>query len=119
MAKAKSRESQRQKRKQRVRAHIRGTDERPRLCVYRSSKYTYAQVISDEGGKVLTSASTRDLGAEGSKSSVDMAKELGKKIAELAKEKKIERVVFDRNGYLYHGRVAAVATGAREAGLQF
>lgn len=115
----KSRETQRLKRKRRIRVNIRGTEERPRLCVFRSSKYTYAQLISDETGTVITSASTKGLSVEGSKRSVEMAKELGKKIAELAKEKKVERVVFDRNGYIYHGRVAAVAAGAREAGLQF
>lgn len=121
----KTREDQRSKRKQRIRVHIRGTEERPRLCVFRSHKYTYAQLISDDTGTVITAASTKDLDASGagekasSKSSVEVAKELGKKIAELAKAKKVERVVFDRNGYIYHGRVAAVATGAREAGLQF
>lgn len=119
MAKIKSRESARLKRKRRIRASIRGTDERPRLCVFRSHKYTYAQIISDDTGTVITAASTKDLGASGSMRSVDVAKELGKKIAELAKEKKVEKVVFDRNGYIYHGRVAAVASGAREAGLEF
>lgn len=121
----KTREEQRAKRKQRIRLHVRGTDERPRLCVFRSNKYTYAQLISDDSGTVITCASTREIDASAagekasSKSSVEVAKELGKKIAELAKSKKVEKVVFDRNGYIYHGRVAAVADGAREAGLEF
>lgn len=120
MAKGTSREDARIKRKQRVRKRVRGTDEKPRLCVYRSLKYTYAQLISDESGKVLGSASTRQVkGEEKSARCVESAKALGIKIAEIAKEKNISRVVFDRNGYLYHGRVAAVADGAREAGLEF
>jgi large subunit ribosomal protein L18 len=118
MAKTNKRELGRQMRKSRIKKNLRGTDARPRLCVFRSLRYTYAQLISDETGKVLCGTSTRDF-AEKSAGSVDSAKELGGKIAELAKEQKISSVVFDRNGYIYHGRVAAVAEGAREAGLQF
>ena len=120
MAKVKARSIGRLKRKQRVRKRVRGTDAKPRLCVFRSLKYTYAQLISDESGKVFGSASTKGLSAgESSTGGVDSAKALGQKIAEIAKEKKISSVVFDRNGYIYHGRVAAVAAGAREAGLDF
>jgi large subunit ribosomal protein L18 len=113
-----NRQAARTVRQARVRKKIRGADSHPRLCVYRSSKYTYAQLISDESGKVLVSASTKQVCAEGkSRQSVESAKVLGQKIAELAKEKKIDCAVFDRNGYVYHGRVKAVADGAREAGL--
>ncbi len=115
-----SREGARLRRKQRVRTSVRGTDEKPRLCVYRSARYTYVQIISDDSGAVLGALSTKQvMAADKSARCVESAKELGVKIAQLAKEKKIERVVFDRNGYLYHGRVAAVAEGAREGGLQF
>lgn len=107
------------KRKARVRKSIVGTDQRPRLCVYRSLKGTYAQLISDESGKVLVSANSASVADGTSAKSVDAAKLLGKKMAELAKENNVEHIVFDRNGYLYHGRIAAVAEGAREAGLQF
>lgn len=99
---------------------MQGSAERPRLSVYRSLKVTYAQIISDETGTVLAAVSSRECIAEGkSTKAVESAKEVGKKIAQLAKEKSITKVVFDRNGYLYHGRVAAVADGAREAGLEF
>jgi large subunit ribosomal protein L18 len=117
-----TREAARHRRKERVRDRILGTSEKPRLCVYRSHRFTYAQLISDDEGRVLASASTKSLGekpSEKSLKSVDCAKALGKKMAELAKEQKIASVVFDRNGYLYHGRVAAVADGAREGGLEF
>ena len=108
------------KRQARVRVHVRGSETRPRLCVFRSLRFTYVQLISDESGYVLSSASTKGLCPEGvSEGSVEGAKLVGKKIGELAKEKKITEVVFDRNGYIYHGRVAAVADGAREAGLKF
>jgi large subunit ribosomal protein L18 len=105
-------------RKARVRKAVKGTAGRPRLCVFRSLKFTYAQLISDENGAVICSWSTKDSESKGQKK-VDAAKELGKKLAELAKEKKINSVTFDRNGYLYHGRVRAVAEGAREGGLEF
>lgn len=120
MNNVKKREQSRLKRKKSVRKKVLGTDARPRLCIYRSLRYTYAQIISDESGKVLASASTRELKTEdASTSSVAGAKALGAKIAEVAKANKIEKVVFDRNGFLYHGRIAAVADGAREAGLEF
>ena len=107
-------------RQARVRKRVRGTEEKPRLCVYRSLRYTYAQLIADDSGKVLGTVSSKTLVGEGNAAkSKEIAKNVGKKIAELAKEKNIQAVVFDRNGYVYHGRVAAVAEGAREAGLQF
>ncbi len=111
---------QRKRRQSRVRRKVRGTAERPRLCVFRSLKFTYAQFIADDSGVVLGAASTKTLETSGaSASSSDGAKALGQKMAEIAKEKKITSVVFDRNGYVYHGRVAAVAEGARDAGLEF
>ncbi len=120
MAITKSREASRLKRKFRIKSKVRGSEERPRLCVYRSHKYTYVQIVSDDNGTILASATTKGLEkAEKSTKSVESAKALGLKIAEIAKSKKIEKVVFDRNGYLYHGRIAAVAAGAREGGLQF
>ena len=110
----------RKKRQARVRRKVSGTATKPRLCVFRSLKYTYAQLISDENSLVLASFSTKGMNVEGgSRSSKIGAKELGKLIAKKAKELKVAGVVFDRNGYLYHGRVAAVAEGAREEGLEF
>lgn len=103
-------------RKRRIRARVRGTPERPRLSVYRSLRGMYAQVIDDEAGRTLVAGSLKE--AKG-KFSVDGAKKLGTLIAKKAKEKKIEKVVFDRNAYKYHGRVKALAEGAREGGLQF
>lgn len=118
--KHRSREVARRRRKERVRDRVVGTTEKPRLCVFRSLRYTYAQIISDDDGKVVASASTKTLESPGkSLRSVESAKALGLKLAELAKAQNVEKVVFDRNGYLYHGRVAAVAEGAREGGLQF
>ncbi len=116
----KSREEERARRKRRVRRSVVGTSEKPRLCVFRSQRFTYAQLISDDDGRVLASASTRELkSSDKSTRCVESAKALGVRIGEIAKEKNITAVVFDRNGYIYHGRVAAVAEGARESGLQF
>lgn len=110
----------REDRKKSMRKTIRGSDERPRLCVFRSLHYTYAQLISDDSGNVLAAVSTRGASVEGcSAKCKQTAKELGKMIASKALEKGISKVVFDRNGYRYHGRVSAVAEGAREAGLDF
>ena len=107
-------------RQRRVRRKVLGTTHRPRLCVFRSSRYTSAQLIADDEGRVLAATSSRELaGKDTPAANKEWAKKVGEKIAEIAKEKKIEQVVFDRNGYLYHGRVAAVAEGARESGLQF
>lgn len=116
------RDSQRQRRKRRVRKKVSGTTVRPRMSVYRSNKNIYVQLIDDNEGKTLVSASTvdaelRDRLAELDKT--EAAREVGKIAAERAKEAGVSKVVFDRNGYLYHGRVAAVAEGAREAGLEF
>jgi large subunit ribosomal protein L18 len=103
---------------ERIRAKMQGTPERPRLNVYRSLNHIYAQVIDDTKGATLLSASTV---AAKSKTggNVAAAKEIGKLVAERAKEKGIKKVVFDRGGYLYHGRVKALADAAREAGLEF
>ena len=111
--------SQRIKRHKRVRAKISGTPERPRLTVFRSATNIYAQIIDDVNGVTLVSASSleKDFNVEGTKS--DAAKQVGMNVAERAKAKGIENVVFDRGGYVYHGRVKALAEGAREGGLQF
>lgn len=107
----------------RIRTKISGTPERPRLCVYRSSRYIYAQIVDDSQGKTLTAASTieKSLREECGKGTgnIEASKLVGKKIAERAKSKGIETVVFDRGGYLYHGRIKAVAEAARESGLKF
>ena len=106
------------KRHKRVRAKISGTSERPRLCVYRSLQNIYVQIIADTCGKTLVSASSveKDFGYGGNK---DAAKKVGELAAKRALEKGISDVVFDRGGYLYHGRIEALAEGAREAGLKF
>jgi len=110
------------RRKRRIRKKVTGTTERPRLTVFRSSKHIYAQVIDDSNSSSLALASTQSKGLaselEG-KSKSDAAKAVGTAIAAACKEKGITRVVFDRNGYAYHGRVSALATAAREAGLEF
>lgn len=103
--------------KRRVRGKISGSAELPRLSVYKSNKEIYAQLIDDKEGKTLVSASSRALSAKGTK--VEISAEVGKAIAEKAKAAGIENVVFDRNGFVYHGRVKALADGAREGGLKF
>jgi large subunit ribosomal protein L18 len=104
----------------RVRKSVSGTTERPRLCVYRSNSHIYAQVIDDTTGTTLAAASSLDKDAKlDNGSNIEAAKEVGKLIAQRAQDKKISEVVFDRGGYVYHGRVAALAEAAREAGLQF
>ena len=101
-----------------MRGKVEGTSTRPRLAVYRSSKGIYAQVIDDAAGTTLVSASTLGLkGASGTKT--EKATEVGKLVAQRAKDAGIDTVVFDRGGYLYHGRVKALADGAREGGLEF
>lgn len=107
----------RQRRGIRVRAKIKGTAERPRLVVFRSLNHHYAQLIDDENGVTLASAS--DLKEKEKDKRTDSAKNVGVKIAEVAKEKKITTCIFDRNGYKYHGRIKAIAEGAREGGLKF
>ena len=106
------------RRRARVRKRIRGRADRPRLSVYRSSKHMYAQLIDDESGTTLAAVSTLKAGS-GPTATVEAAKEVGASIAAAAKAKNIQQVVFDRNGFLYHGRVQALAEGAREAGLEF
>jgi large subunit ribosomal protein L18 len=112
----------RTRKKRRIRKNVRGDGSRPRLVVFRSAKHIYAQVIDDDAGRTLASASSvakkqAESRAEHSKS--DMAFEVGKVVAEACKAKGIKAVVFDRGGYEYHGRVAKVADGAREGGLKF
>jgi large subunit ribosomal protein L18 len=107
-----------QRRSQRVRAKLFGTAKRPRLCVFRSAKHIYAQLVDDEKGKTIVTCSDRKI-KKGKKIKTDMAQEVGKLIARAALEKKIEKVVFDRGPYQYHGRVKALAEGARQAGLKF
>ena len=109
----------RQRIHRRIRRKVHDTAERPRLAVFRSVGHIYAQVIDDAAGRTLVSASSveKEIGAPGG--NVASAKVVGKRVAERAKEKGIARVVFDRGGYLYHGRVKALAEAAREAGLEF
>jgi len=108
-------------RHRRVRKKIHGTAARPRLAVYRSNKHLNLQVIDDDAGRTLVSASTNEASVrgEGSGGTVEAATRLGQLVAERAKAAGIDKVVFDRGGYLYHGRIAAVAAAAREAGLEF
>lgn len=109
----------RQKRHLRVRNHIAGTAARPRLNVFRSLKNIYAQIIDDEKGVTLVSASSKDKGFSQYGGNVEAAKAIGAAVAKKALAKGITEVVFDRGGYIYHGRVAALAEAAREAGLKF
>ena len=110
---------QRIKRHNRVRGKISGTAERPRLSVFRSENNIYAQIIDDVAGVTLAAASTVEKGFEGKGGNIEAAKKVGAAIAQRALKKGIEDVVFDRGGYIYHGRVKALAEGAREGGLKF
>lgn len=103
----------------RIRKKIHGTPERPRLAVFRSVKHIYAQVIDDRSGRTVASASSQEKGASFNGGNVAGAKEVGRLVAERAKTAGINTVVFDRGGYLYHGRVKALADAAREGGLEF
>ncbi len=103
----------------RIRKKLRGSPERPRLAIFRSVSHIYAQVIDDSKGVTVVAASTSEKGSKGTGGNVAAAREIGKRVAERAKERGITRVVFDRGGYLYHGRVKALADAAREAGLEF
>jgi large subunit ribosomal protein L18 len=107
----------RQRRHRRLRVRLHGTEQRPRLSVFRSLQHIYAQIIDDGRGVTLASASTAPTGSSGSKT--DQARAVGRTLAERARAQGIQAVVFDRSGYLYHGRVKALADGAREAGLEF
>jgi large subunit ribosomal protein L18 len=114
----------RRRRQARVRKKVLGTDARPRVCVFRSSKHIYAQVISDDRGTTLVSASTLSAkiagAAKGKRGKgVEAAKQVGLALAKICQDKNITRVIFDRNGFLFHGQVKAVADGAREGGLEF
>ena len=109
----------RERRHNRIRAKVLGNAERPRLSVFRSNKFIYAQIIDDETGKTLVSASDKTVKRAKNAGKVAGAKVVGSEIAKLAKEKNISKVVFDRGGYLYTGRVKAVSDGAREGGLSF
>ncbi len=108
-------------RRYRIRKRVRGSDQRPRLSVFRSSRFIYAQIIDDDNGATLVAASSREPGLPKSeaKGKVGISIEVGKLIAQRAKDKGIAKVAFDRGGYLYHGRVKALADGARAAGLEF
>ena len=103
----------------RIRKTISGSAERPRLCVFRSNKEIYAQLIDDLNGKTITAASSRDKDIAKDASKTEAAKLVGKAIAEKAAKAGVETITFDRGGYLYHGRVKSLAEGAREGGLKF
>ena len=121
----KTREDRRDRIKYRIRKRVRGSQERPRLTVFRSVTHMYVQVVDDMSGTTIASASTLEPNVKGALATsakggnVEGAKAIGKTIAERLLEKGVKRVVFDRNGFLYHGRVKAVAEAAREAGLEF
>lgn len=122
MGKVNPRALARNRRQERVRKKVKGTIERPRLCVFRSARHIYAQVIDDVEGKTLASVSTVSPALKekikGMKKT-EAAKVVGQEIAQAVKAQGIDKVVFDRNGFLYHGRVAALSQSAREAGLEF
>ena len=107
------------RRQARVRKRVRGTDVLPRLSVYRSNRHIYAQLISDESGRTLLAASTLKQAADGATGNRAAARRLGEVVGRLCLDRGIQRIVFDRNGFLYHGRVKEVAEGARAAGVQF
>jgi large subunit ribosomal protein L18 len=109
----------RQRIHRRIRRKVAGTTERPRLAVYFSNQHVYAQLIDDSAGRTIASASTLDKSIENSASNIAAAQQVGKLVAERAKEVNISNVVFDRGGHLYHGKVKALADSAREAGLNF
>jgi large subunit ribosomal protein L18 len=117
MIKRQDRKVNRGKRHKRVRVHVEGTAERPRLAVFRSLNHLYVQLIDDATSHTLAAASTVDLKAKGN--GLAQAQEVGKAIASKAKSKGVSHVVFDRGGFLYHGRIKALADAAREAGLEF
>ena len=114
-----SKEQKRKRIKRRIRKNIYGTAQRPRLSVFRSNKQIYAQLINDDEGITLASASSKNEKSTQNIAKIEQAKLIGKTIADAAQKAGIENCVFDRNGYIYHGRVKALAEGAREAGLKF
>lgn len=109
----------RMKTKARIRKKVMGTPERPRLTVFRSARYIYAQIVDDVTGKTLVEASSLTMDLSKEKGKIGKAKAVGAEIAKRAQQKNINQVVFDRSGFLYHGRIQSLATGAREAGLKF
>lgn len=111
-------QARRQRVKRSIRGKVNGTAERPRLSVYRSNQHIYAQLIDDLEGRTLAAASTVEKDGVGEGSPIDLSRAVGLRLAERAKQAGIEAVVFDRNGYRYHGRVKALAEGVREGGLQ-
>ncbi len=119
MINPKIKRQKKERRHRRVRAKISGTTERPRLCVFCSNKHTYAQLIDDQKGKTIISAKDTELKTRSKKGKTAIAFDVGKLIAEKAVKNKINKVVFDRGGYKYHGRVKALADGARDGGLKF
>jgi len=122
MSRKNTREIARQKRKRRIRKKLFGTEQRPRLSVFRSAKHIYAQLVVDTTGSTILAASTLSPGIReelGHLKKSDAAKKVGEWIGRKATEKNIRRVIFDRSGFLYHGRVKALADGARESGLEF
>jgi large subunit ribosomal protein L18 len=122
MSKTNPSELARKRRKKRFQNKIRGTLERPRLCVYRSNKHIYAQIVDDQETRTLAAVSTlsKELASLADKRATkEGAQKVGELIAKKARERNIQKVVFDRNGFLYHGRIRAVADAAREAGLEF
>ena len=119
MVKKTDRKMERTRRHIRVRRKISGTSERPRLCVYRSNSNLYVQIIDDVAGNTIVSASTLDKEVKTKHANKEAAKEVGALIAKRAKAKKVETVVFDRGGYIYHGVVKELAEAAREGGLEF
>lgn len=114
-----TKEARRVRIKHGIRKKVYGSTERPRLSVFRSNKEIYAQIIDDNSGRTLASASSRDKGFDAPGPKVDVSKAVGQLLAKKALEAGVTQVVFDRNGYLYHGRVKALAEGAREGGLNF
>jgi len=114
-----SKKDKRYRRHKRIRDKISGKAQRPRLCVFRSNQHIYAQLVDDEKGKTLVMISDLSIKTKTKKSNAEKAKEVGKIIAQKAKELKIETVIFDRAGYKYHGQVKSLAEGAREGGLKF
>ena len=122
MSTLKKKTEARRRRKASIRKRVSGTAQRPRLTVYRSNKHIYAQVVDDTTGRSVAAASTLTKALEGDiagKKKTEVAKVVGGALAKLCIEKGVKQVVFDRNGYRYHGRVSALATGAREGGLEF
>lgn len=116
---AMQKEERRLRIKRRIRKKISGTETRPRLSVFRSNTAIYAQIIDDIKGNTLVAASSKEIAADNKSVNIELAKQVGQLIAKKAAEKGVSSVTFDRNGYLYHGRVKSFADGAREGGLQF